>query len=178
MTHLFKYIEPEWISAITGLTALILAVFEYYFRRRPYLKIDVEVIKENGGYHFKANVVNFGTSPAYFTVKKEDVCIKIGDEQYFSAQNIQAYAFPTDKEPPSFEIGHVNTVGISRLLKGEYKDNTSHIFIKMNYYSNTEYSFFSKIFSYAFQFRYGIEFSKDVEDKIKVTVFVLEQRFV
>lgn len=142
------------------------------------MKIDVDLKEEKQRYFLSGAIVNFGTSPAYFSIKKEDVRIKIGDEEYSATHHMQAIAFPGDKTPPSFEIGHINQNGVRKLLNKEYKDNTAHIYIKMDYYPRTFGSLGSRFFSYSFEFKYGIEFLLDSDNKVKITIFVIEQKFV
>ncbi len=175
MSELIQKFEPEWISAIVALVALTFAIVEYYFRIRPYLKIDIYWIENAGSYNFKGKVINFGTLPAHFKLKKEDVAIKIGDqESHISNNDVEAYAFPGDN-PPSIDMGSINSGDVSKLLNNEYKDNTAHLRLNISYCSHN--SLFSRIFSYKFNFKYGIEFSIGNEGKIVTTVFVIEQKF-
>lgn len=174
LIQLIQKIEPAWISAIVALAALIFAITEYYFRIRPYLKIDIYWIENSGNYHFKGKVINFGNLPAHFKLRKEDLTIKIGDQELSFNNDIEAYAFPGDN-PPSIDMGNINSVQVSKLLNNEYIDNNAHLTANINYCSHN--SLFSRIFSYTFKFKYGIEFSTNNEGKVITTVFVIEQKF-
>lgn len=164
--------DPEWISAVAAVIALVLAIFEYYFRRRPYLKLDIEVTERNKSFVFLAHVVNLGSVPTFFSAKKEDVTIRIGDEIYHAAKDISAYVFPKDTQPPKFEIGNINEVGINKLLGKKYNDNSAFLDVTLTYRSNR-----LKWLSYRFKFKYEIILTDGSDGKPRVTVAIIDQFF-
>ncbi len=169
---LIKEIKADQVSAAVAVIALGLTIFEYYFRRRPYLKLDIEVIERDGGFVFYAHTINFGTVPAHFTLKKEDVTIKIGDEKFFSAKDMDAYVFPNDTQSPSFEIGSINEIGVRKLINHEYKDNTAYLEVILRYSS-----YRLKWWSYKFRFRYSVTLNDCKNGGPRVTVGVIDQSF-
>ncbi len=175
VSHCVERIEtepfnPEWISAITAVIALVLAIFEYYFRRRPYLKLDIEVIERNRSFIFLARVINLGSVPTFFSAKKEDVAIKIGDELYHAAKDIHAYVFPKDTQPPTFELGMINETGINKLLNNEYQDNSAFLEVTLTYRSNR-----LKWLLYRFRFKYEIILTDGSNARPRVTVAIVDQ---
>lgn len=167
----FITLNPEWVSAGAAVVAVSLAVYEYYFRRRPYLKVDVEIKKIDGKFLIYGNIVNFGSTPSYFWIPKEDVCIKIGDEKFIGSDEVKAYAFPNEKNTPYFEIGTINPEGINKLLNKKYTDNSSSISIKMRYRS-----FRFKWVKYEFNFIYELQIHGTLENP-SIKVFVKDQKF-
>ena len=167
-----KSFDPEWISAIAAVIALILAIFEYYFRRRPYLKLDIEVIERNASFIFLAHVINLGSVPTFFSAKKEDVIIKIGDEIYSAAKDMNAFVFPKDTQPPKFELGMINEIGINKLLNQKYLDNSAFLEVTLTYRSNR-----LKFLVYRFKFKYEIILTDGSGGKPRVTVAIVDQSF-
>lgn len=164
---------PEWITALTAASAGLIAFYEFYLRRRPYMKIEVDYKKRGQNeIVFLGKIVNFGKVPAFFSLRATDIKIKIGDEEYIAESNAEGYAYPNETQPPIIELGFVNEVGISRLINHEYKDNTASLEIELSYRS-----YRWKWVKYKLHNKYGISFSRNKEGHISLTVSIIKQDF-
>ncbi len=170
---------PDWITAIAGCIALVLAIYEFYFRKRPYLKVEIEVQERKGErtkYVFLGKLVNLGDVPGFFWLKKEDIQIKIGDELYYAERDSNGYVFPNEAQPPFFEIGTIYEQGIQKILAGAYIDNTVHIEVTVRYRSYRSIPIVSTVMHNKFHFKYGVNITNGSEGQPKMTVFVIDQK--
>ncbi len=135
--------------------------------------MEVDIQERKGVFFFIGRIVNFGNTPAYFWLDKEKIEIKIGDEIYFSEKDTNGYAFPNEQQPPFIELGKVYELGKNKLIKGEYKDNTAHLDVLLNYQS-----YRLKWKTYKFHLKYGIKFSDGSNGEPRALVFILSQEFI
>ena len=164
-------ISPEWVTALTALMAGIVAIYEFYFRRRPYLKIEVEGAQQDSSVTFLAKIVNFGTVPVFFRLNRKEIVIKIGDEIYQASGDPEGYSFPNETQSPKIELGKINQSGLNKLLNREYNDNSAFLEVTLNYRSSRSWR------DYKFYCKYKIEFSKNAHGEINYSVLVVKQEF-
>lgn len=122
------------LNDYANLGLLVMAVFsflyvrkEYFFKRRPFVDIDIvpEITEEKWG--FWIMLTNKGTSPGIARISK--ATLKIGDESYPTTFDVETVLAPEEKKK-LFDIGYIHKKGLEKIRGHEYRNNRAEIIIE------------------------------------------------
>lgn len=158
----------EWITAITAVVAVFVAVREFLLKRRPFIDIEIQVAenqnKDPGGWLFYALLTNKGTYPGMVRVTK--TIMRVGDEEYPSEIKNTIFVSPGEGKKTAL-IGSIYDKGIKKIRGHEYRSNRVELEIEI-----ISGDVGSKKFKYKMRATYQVDVSGD-----KPTITLVEEDY-
>ncbi|OGN01319.1 MAG: hypothetical protein A3I26_02000 [Candidatus Yanofskybacteria bacterium RIFCSPLOWO2_02_FULL_43_10] len=131
LTDFLKNINDNYAQVFLLLIAVLSTFFvynEFVLKIRPYVIPEIAVELKDGNWYFNIVLINKGEKPGIARII--NAVLKIGDEKYPTLFELNLVLAPNERQRV-LPIGHISSIGRTKILGHEYVDNNVQIFLEI-----------------------------------------------